>query len=148
MLKQRVQIRLKCIIPADFRYGTRQLYLLWEEKRRRNGWAPLKVGEAALLVSISGDQLLFILPSERNSEGHLMISTRLVQFATRVQWNPLRLKEYADSAGLDLDPHGLKRFEEHFVRMQQAKARARAQRLTSQVQAAAQGEGADYAVLR
>jgi hypothetical protein len=139
---------IKHILSADHRYGSRQMYLNWEERRRANGWSPLQGNEVALLVSITGDQLLFILPSFRNSEGHLTINVRPVQFESRVRWNPLRFKEYMDAANLALDPQALKRFEEYCVRMLQAKTLARARRITSQIQATVYSESSDSAVLR
>lgn len=141
-------IVIKHIISADHRYGSRQMYLNWEELRRANDWPSLKNNEVALLVSMSGDQLLFVLPTFRNSEGHLYINVRPVQFESRVKWNLRRFKEYLDAVGFELEPQTLKRFEEYCARMLLAKRQGRARRITSQIQAVVRSENSNSAVLR
>lgn len=70
-------------------------------------------------VSLSGDQLVFIhgFTEIDGEKGALkVLSSRRLRM-TGGTWNPLRLANYAEEAGLQLD--GLKKFEKYYAELAQ-----------------------------
>jgi hypothetical protein len=72
--------------------------------------AHLRKDDVVLLVSKTGDQLVFLHGFDLFEEQKILRSTRL-RIAGGDKWNPLMLVNYAKSVGLKID--GLKTYEEH-----------------------------------
>ena len=105
------KLRLKYVTEADFRYGPWTLWKMWEAHRKQKRWLQLKAGEVALFVSKRGAQLLFFSATSELSDGRVVLDTHRLQLQGGT-WNPLRIKEYAEKIGIDLQ--GLQGFEEHY----------------------------------
>lgn len=115
-------MRLKYIQVGDFRNGNWKLRDIWEAERQQNGWLPLKAGEVALLVSMTGEQLLFLPALIDLDNGQLVLDTRRLQLRG-TSWNPLRIKEYAEKARIELQ--GFKSFGEYYEKSREQKAQKR-----------------------
>lgn len=106
-----MRLRLRQIFQdADFRQNE---LTLWRHYKKKCAFEP-KAGDAVLLVSRSGNQLLFVL---NYSEGVAQKSTRERIESLRFRlsggyWNPLMIANYAAEVGIELE--GIKRFEEAF----------------------------------
>jgi hypothetical protein len=70
----------------------------------------LKHDDVVLLVSKSGNQLVFLHGFDIFEAQRVLRSTRL-RIASGARWNPLMLVNYAKSIGLNIT--GLKTYEEH-----------------------------------
>ena len=81
---------------------------------RRNKWS-LKAGEVACLVSLTGDQMLFVYaPTEHEvaGQGLEVLRSERVRLTGKQRWSPSMLGDYAKSIGLPLE--GIKLFEEAY----------------------------------
>lgn len=111
-------MRLRDIYEANFHFGPWTLNEIWEAHRKKNKWPQLKMGEVTLLISKKREQLLFLSPTTKLSDGQVVLDTRRLSLKG-VGWNPLRIKEYAAMVGIDLE--GLKNFEEHYEALRMRK---------------------------
>lgn len=72
--------------------------------------AKLKADDVVLLVSMTGNQLVFLHGFDTFEEKRVLRSTRL-RISGGASWNPLMLVNYAKEVGLNIT--GIKAFEDH-----------------------------------
>ena len=108
-------LRLKLIAHADFRKSEETNFL---ELERANKLPDLKRGDGVLLVSMSGNQLVFVEKIDEFETSTLsgkIVRARVCasqRFRIRgTSWNPLMLQNYAERAGFKIP--GIKRFESY-----------------------------------
>ena len=118
-----LKIRLKGIVQnVDFRQSELTNYEAFRRTKRFQG--DPKLGEAYLLISTTGNQLVWILKYEADVTVFQTERRRIESLRFRISggyWNPLMLANYAEEVGIDLV--GIKRFEEAFAEMREAKRR-------------------------
>lgn len=107
-----MRLRLRQIFKdVDFRFSELTIYEKYTPVQVRESLRP---GDAALFISRSGSQLLWVLHygemAAQKTQRTVIQSMKL-----RVSggyWNPLMLQNYANEIGIELE--GIKRFEELF----------------------------------
>lgn len=112
-------LRLNLRYVDTVHFGKSELTNWLEILKKRPALAKLKGDDAAALVSISGDQIVFI-------HGFTKLEDKLVLRSTRFrlgrgQWNPFMLANYAKSVSIELV--GLRTFEQHVDAMLEGAAR-------------------------
>lgn len=104
-------MRLRYVETTDFRRSELTCWL--DIVSRRPELRRLKGEDVVLLVSMSGDQLVFLHGFSEVRGKEVLRSTRFrIQNS---QWNPMMLANYAKAAGIQLA--GLKTYEEHVERL-------------------------------
>ena len=103
-------MRLKYIESVNF--GASEL-TNYRALAKRNKWSLAK-GEVACLVSLTGNQIVFVYAPTSGAAGEVLRSER-VRLTSRGRWNPLMLADYAEEVGLHLD--GIAKFGEHYKRL-------------------------------
>jgi hypothetical protein len=116
-----VKIRLRGIVQdCDFRYNELTLFEKYRASKAYQG--DLRAGEAYLLVSRTGNQLVWVLRYEPEVQVLKTKRRRIETLRFRVSggyWNPLMLANYASEVGIELE--GIKRFEEAFAARKERK---------------------------
>lgn len=106
-------IKLKQIETVDFRKNERTCWLDFISKNKK---FTLTSNEALLFISKSMNQLCFVYGVDNltNADGTngLEVIASLKFRISRGTWSPLRLGEYANQVGLELQ--GIKSFVEHY----------------------------------
>ncbi len=109
-------MRLKYIDTCSFQ---RSEATNFADLKKKNKWVLLP-GEVACLVSMTGDQLVFVYghrdadpnPDDPNGVVFPVVHSERLRLSGRQKWNPMMLANYAAGVGMKLE--GLKRFEEHY----------------------------------
>jgi len=109
------ELRLKLIAHADFRKSEETNFLELEKEGKLPN---LRKGEGVLLISKSGNQLVFVEKIdefETTTLGGRVVRARVCasqRFRIHgTSWNPLMLQNYAERAGFKIP--GIKRFESY-----------------------------------
>jgi hypothetical protein len=105
------EVKLKFVeAAADFRKSEHTNFLAVQKGRDIN----LGAGEAVLLVSRTGKQLVFVYSARILNRDGKVTTTILPSLRYRIvgpgTWNPLMLQNYAEEVGLHLK--GVKRYED------------------------------------
>ena len=120
-----MKIRLKAIkFGVDFRKNELTNWNIFRKSKDYKRIGTLTRSEAVLFVSVSGNQLLFILNTTKLNrsyqrggfiyelEPRQVIDTRRLRLEGTAPWNPMMLSNYAKSVGLELI--GFKSFETQY----------------------------------
>lgn len=111
-------MRLKHIAKVDFRKSEATNFDTFRRARATKAVvASLGAGDLIMFINMSEDQLVFIHGFDTVSDGKQtlrVLSSRRLRISGG-RWNPLRLANYAEEVGLQLD--GLKRFEDYYKRL-------------------------------
>lgn len=100
-------MRLRHIERVDFRKSEMTNFDLVAKRMKLR----LKKGEAALLISNRGNQLVFVYGYGAVDDEHVCLRSERLRL-TSGSWNPLMLANYAGQVGLQLE--GIRRFEDHY----------------------------------
>jgi len=122
-----MKIRLKgVVLKGDFRRNALSIY---KSMRRMRGFpGDPREGEAYLVVSSGGNQLLWITHFERGVKVLLSERSRIATIRYVIDggyWNPQMLRDYAEDCGLELSNKAIKSFEQWFNEDQEKKRRRR-----------------------
>lgn len=118
------ELTLKLVERCDFRRNELTNFLAAKSEKLR-----LRDNECVLLVSPSGNQLIFVHREIRvgntpKTGGAPTLFVHSERFrVTRGAWNPLMLANYAQHCGITLV--GIKRFEEHYKHLQKGGSNGR-----------------------
>lgn len=105
-------MKLKYIDSVSFRQSE---WTNYKQLSRKLKWE-LRAGEVACLVSLTGDQIVFVYAPVMLDHPHIeatqCLRSERLRLTGKQRWNPLMLVNYAKQVGIELD--GLKRFEDHY----------------------------------
>lgn len=106
-------MRLKYIDTCSF---SKSEATNFRELSKKNKWRTLGPDECVLLVSMTGDQVVFVYQTRDvhwfESRASEVVHSRRLRLDGRQKWNGTMLVNYAEMVGIKID--GLKRFEEHY----------------------------------
>lgn len=113
------KVRLRLIAQVNFRKSEATNY----NEHDSAGTLPPRMapGDVVCFLSKRRDQLVFVTPrTEHRLNGHpiQVLASRRLRISGG-HWEPLMLQNYADEVGLEIE--GLKRYEEHYRALKNAK---------------------------